>query len=157
MHFFHSLRLIFFPESGDCIIAATKTHCKNSVNERKRKKCYIDFLPHVFVTGDPKKTQKLVCQDRLFGFGKCRNQTASAPLQCDNTPRCPHVPKNPPKTCTFKRCDYAVLVSGGWNPLTAHPRHAKNLQLFWKFLLHNKFKREHITTFYSSDGKIERK
>lgn len=147
----------FVAGTGDCIIEATKSHCKNAVSVRKRKKCYIDFLPLVFAIGDTTKTQKLSCQDRLFGFDKCRPISITSPQQCANSPRCVNVPRNPHKMCMSTKCDFGVLVSGGWSPLTAHPRHANNLKNFYQFLRDNKFKKDHITTFYGSDGNIQRK
>lgn len=100
----------------------------------------------------------MLCRDDLLNFGKCRVVDLATPVPCENTPRCGNPLVKNKKFCFYHQCDYAVLIGGAWNSQTSHPRYKKNLKLFWNFLhKENNFSAEHITTFYSHDGAIERK
>ena len=147
-----------FTVFSECITPARKRNCGNRL-VRKRRRCEIDFIPLVYAANDAQaRTQKLQCRDDLLGFGKCRTVRPALPVPCGNTPRCGNPPKIKQRICFFKSCDYAVLIAGGWNAQTNHPRYQKNLELFWNFLhRENNFSKDHITTFYGHDGSIERK
>lgn len=54
-------------------------------------------------------------------------------------------------------CDYAVLLSGGWNTRTATSKSKHNVKMVWRYLRKNHFKHENIVTFVGSQYSIERK
>ncbi|EDO49421.1 predicted protein, partial [Nematostella vectensis] len=141
--------------SGDCIRPANKTYCRNVVDERKRKRCWIDFLPLVYSQGDYKKTQRLECEEGILGFGKCQISKKRQLRGCANSQRCSKNIPDVPKMCMWSKCDYAVMVGGEWSAQASRSYHEENLRLFWKFLRHHKFNKNHIATFYGSDGGIE--
>lgn len=154
----------FFLFSGrdECIRRAEKRHCKNLHN--RQVKCEINFIPLVYSEDDETQTQLLECQQRVktLSFAKC-GVREDFRLPCsDNSARCTSGSDGarpvPPDGCTYEKCDYAVLVSGGWDPFTSRPHYRKNLHNVWK-LLHSvmRYKRDKIITFFGQGQKEERK
>lgn len=146
----------------ECIRKAEKVHCKNRIAHR-RVKCEINFIPLVYSVNDGKRKQLLHCHGSLSTrqFARCGKRDdqneLSPPCSVNSAHRCSI--GNRPKSqdfCYHTTCDHAVLVSGGWNPDTNHPRYRQNLHQMWK-LLHSEmhYKPEKIVTFFGQGQKSE--
>lgn len=143
-----------FTNRNECIRRAEKRHCKNSL----RLKCEINFIPLVYEKSDSSHKQLLNCRPELntLRFADCRARESFS-LPCSgNSVRCPPGPVAPEKICTVERCDHAVLIAGGWNSDTSHPRYRNNLHNVWKLLHHNmKYRKSNIVTFFGQGRKDE--
>jgi hypothetical protein len=95
----------------------------------------------------------------MAGFAECPTSLTKHPLdeRCLNTKRCSITPKSiRQRRCTSK-CDYAVLLSGGWNTFTATMTSKDNVKMMRRYLRKNHFKPENIVTFVGNRYSIERK
>ena len=140
--------------------------CRNRIGHRRkgRRRCEINFIPLVQEVGDLTFTQRLECRSGLEGFGKCR--TSQNGLlnkeddKCTNSGRCSSQSGRPRPLpglipdC-FEKCDYAVLISGGWNVLMNHPRHLENIREVWNYLKSKGFLERNIKVFYANNGSID--
>ena len=164
-HKWYKFSILSFPFLGreECIKRAEKVHCKNRIAHRQVK-CEINFIPLVYSVNDGKRKQLLHCHGSLSTrqFARCGKRDdqneLSPPCSGNSAHRCSI--GNRPKSqdfCFHTTCDHAVLVSGGWNPDTNHPRYRQNLHQMWKLLrseMH--YKPEKIVTFFGQGQKSER-
>ena len=129
---------------------------------KRKVKCEIGFIPLVYSEDDETQTQLLECRQRVktLSFAKCGAQEDFPPRCRVNSVGCSDGarPVPPDGVCTYKMCDHAVLVSGGWDPFTSRPHYRKNLHNVWK-LLHSvmRYEKDKIVTFFGQGQKEERK
>ena len=153
--------LFSFFEDGECITIAQKSRrCTNRLQDRKRKRrCDINFIPSVYRKEGRGGGQLLECQSNVAGFADCPTSLTRHPLdeKCLNTKRCAITPKSIRQRYCTATCDYAVLLSGGWNTHTATTKSKDNIKTMWRYLRKNHFKHENIVTFVGNRYSIERK
>ena len=140
--------------NNECVTAARKRHCMNRISALQRRKCEINFIPLVYSQGDSSRSQKLLCNGQISGFAKCPSYANLQPKNCENLPKCPSPTAS--NMCTYERCDYAVLVSGGWSAQTLDRRFGENLEHFHGFLRRNDFQKNKIVTLYAQRAGFER-
>ena len=152
---------LLFLEDGECITIAQKSRrCTNRLQDRRRKRrCDINFVPSVFTKEVRHGTQLLQCKSRMAGFAECPTSLTVHPLdeKCLNTKRCAITPKSIRQRHCTAMCDYAVLLSGGWNTFTATAKSKDNIKMMWRYLRKNHFKHENIVTFVGNRYSLERK
>ena len=153
--------LLLFFKDGECITIAQKSRrCTNRLHDRKRKRrCDINFVPSVFKKDGRHGSQLLECRSNMAGFAGCPTSLTVHPLdeKCLNTKRCAITPRPIRKRHCTAMCDYAVLLSGGWNTRTATTKSKDNVKMMWRYLRKNHFKHENIVTFVGSQYFVERK
>ena len=112
------------------------------------------------MTKDSKpKSQLLQCKSGLSGFADCPNPLTRHALseKCLNSKRCSITPKHVRQRFCTQSCDYAVLVSGGWNGLTATSRTEESVRSMWWYLRQNGFRPNNIMVFIGSQYSVESK
>ncbi|XP_030846178.1 uncharacterized protein LOC593876 isoform X2 [Strongylocentrotus purpuratus] len=149
--------------SGECLQLAEKQRCRNRLWPRSgRRRCDINFLPHVYSPFDETREQHLVCRDdAILGFGACptyRSDAANYSTNCElnkNTRRC-EVPslKVKARCKVYEICDQAVLISGGWNRQTSLQSSADNVRDMYSVLRKNGFRRPNIKTFFADTSSV---
>lgn len=147
-----------FTDRSECIRRAEKFHCRNRVTTRKVK-CEINFIPMVYYKDDSVKARRLRCRQKLINlrFATCP-ALENFPTRCsDNKPRCDNRGiSKPDRYCSHKRCNHAVLVSGGWNSFASRQRYRRSLHNVWA-LLHStmRYRKQFIRTFLGQGQKRE--
>ena len=155
--------------NGECISIAQTRSCRNRIGHGRkgRRRCEINFIPLVHTEGDINTTQRLTCRSRLQGFAPCP-ELAGRTLRrdndkCSNSGRCSSQSRG-----TFlnpflrflsicERCDYGVLISGGWNVHMNQKRHLENLKDMRNYLKSKGFLERNMKIFYANNRSIDRK
>lgn len=141
-----------FTGRDECIRRAERRHCRN--RSPRKINCEVNFLPLVYEKGDQLHKQRLDCRPQLdtLTFANCRARESFRHSCNPNSARC--LSPTPPSRCTHKRCNHAVLVTGGWSRDTSRPRYRNNLRNVWKLLHHTMgYKKEFIVTFFGQGRK----
>ena len=152
---------IFVVQIGVSVSGEQKNSTAETVVTTRQVKCEINFIPLVYYKDDSAKTQCLRCRQKLINlrFATCP-APEDFPTRCsDNKPRCDNRGINKPdRYCSHKRCNHAVLVSGGWNSFTSRQRYRRSLHNVWA-LLHStmRYRKQFIRTFLGQGQKRERK
>ena len=154
---------------GECISIAQTRSCRNRIGHGRkgRRKCEINFIPLVHTEGDINTTQRLTCRSSYYGFAACP-ELAGKTLRrdndkCSNSGRCSsqhrgtHVNPFLRFLSICERCDYAVLVSGGWNVHVNQKRHLDNLKDMRRYLSSKGFFERNMKVFYANNRSIDRK
>lgn len=149
-------------------IAQTRS-CRNRIGHGRkgRRKCEINFIPLVHSEGDINTTQRLTCRSYLNGFAACPKLAGKSLRRdndrCSNSGRCSSQSRSTyfsPILRFFsicERCDYGVLVSGGWNVHVNQKRHLDNLRDMRSYLRRKGFLERNLKVFYANNRSIDRK
>ncbi|XP_046367157.2 uncharacterized protein LOC124142630 [Haliotis rufescens] len=160
----------YLHDKGECIRLALRRRCKNALERRSRRRnfarrCEINFLPVVHRANNQDgghymatRHNHLRCYSGLAGFGRCpelRLLNETTGLICnhirDNTRRCSTTHETVKSSCRpLEICDQAVILSGGWNRQSTGKRHKMNVELVFKMLRNNGFKRRNIKVFFAN-------
>lgn len=148
-------------------IAQTRT-CRNRIGHGRkgRRKCEINFIPLVHTEGDINTTQRLMCRSRYQGFSSCPELAGKSLTRgsdkCTNSGRCSSQSRGGYQDpflrflSVCERCDYGVLVSGGWNVLMNQKRHLDNLKYMRTYLKSKGFLERNMKVFYANNRSIDR-
>lgn len=159
-----------FSSDRDCLTLAIRKRCRNhlgpkSVHSDLARRCEISFIPTVFWfvlderhPHESGKKQKLKCHSDVIGYATCPSfpsEEETAKLICNpleiNTKRCDITQDQTETQCRpMEICDQAVLITGGWNRFTLHPRHKTNLRNMYHMLRQNGFHSRNIEVFYAN-------
>ncbi|XP_029656967.2 uncharacterized protein LOC115231014, partial [Octopus sinensis] len=170
--------LLFSIPDGDCVSLAIRRRCRNELGPKSAhtdlvRRCEISFIPTVERTvfherrshANSKEAQ-LYCYTDIPGFSaSCPRflpDKETSGLTCDplkiNTKRCDLTTSLGQKRrhLTTSRCrpmeicDWAVLLSGGWNRFALKMEHKTNLRSIYNMLRRNGFHSRNIEVFYAN-------
>lgn len=128
-------------------------------NKRSRT-CSINNIPFVYDKSDVHRKSRLECMSNIQGFGICPIVDLEKPeSRCKNSQRCTFGREfGRPKSPCHWNCDYAVLLSGGWNKYMNKPRHLRNIHGMYNYLRNKgRYRKENIKIFFANNATIDRK
>ena len=121
---------IFVVQIGVSVSGEQKNSTAETVSPQDKSNVRSISSPLVYYKDDSAKTQRLRCRQKLINlrFATCP-ALEDFPTRCsDNKPRCDNRGiSKPDRYCSHKRCNHAVLVSGGWNSFASRQRYRRSL------------------------------
>ncbi|XP_012566880.1 uncharacterized protein LOC100214463 isoform X1 [Hydra vulgaris] len=139
---------LVFPDTKKCLIH------KQLSGDAFKTSCTVTFLPQVYEKASLELQNKLQCMDELEGFASCPTVHAQSDTRCNNAIKCEQPSNHLKESCKWK-CDYGLMIFGGWDKHTQSVRHLHNIKDMFKYLKNKGYNDKNIRIFFANNSTID--